>query len=149
MDGRQTSQSIISRNSSRLTVKPLNSWNLSKFKPHKIQEDDFLPTKEIFKNGFPSHQGMMYDGRKSILAFGVIDIGDGQYYMWTLFGKNFEKKHYRFLINYSNNYLSMLSFKSVHHLIRKDMPWTRKMISLAGFKYVRDENEFMEHWVKI
>lgn len=149
MAGQQTLQSTTSRNSSQLTVKPLNAWNFSKFKPHKIQEDALLPTREIFKDGFPPHQAMFYDGNKSILACGFIDIGDGQYYAWTLFGANFIKIHYRFFINYINNYLNMLDYTSVHHYIDKDMPWTKKMIKMAGFKYVRDENENFEHWVRL
>jgi len=148
MAGQQTLQSTISRNNSQLTVKPLNAWNFSKFKPHQVQKDDYEPTKEIFKDGFPDHQAMFYDGSKSILACGFIDISGGQYYAWTLFGSNFKKIHYRFFINYSNNYLAMLQYTSIHHLIRKDMPWTRKMIAMMGFKYVREEDENLEHWVR-
>jgi len=43
----------------------------------------------------------------------------------------------------------MLQYTSIHHLIRKDMPWTRKMIAMMGFKYVRDEDEQLEHWVRL
>lgn len=148
MAGQRISPSTISLNNSQLTVKPLNAWNFSKFKPHNIQNDDFIPMKKAFKKGFPEHQAMFYDGSKSILACGFIDIGDGQYYAWTLFGENFKKMHYRFFINYINNYLNMLSYKSIHHLIEKDMVWTKKMISMAGFKYVREEDENLEHWVR-
>lgn len=149
MSGQQTLQSTILHNNLQLTVKPLNAWNFSKFKPHKIQFDVFDGTRQIFKNGFPPHQAMFYDGKKSILACGFIDIGDGQYYAWTLFGENFKKMHYKFFINYINNYLNMLDYKSIHHYINKEMPWTKKMIKMAGFKYVREENESFEHWVRL
>ncbi len=149
MDGQQISQSTTLPNNLRLMVKPLNYWNLSKFKPHNIQKDCFESTKKIFKNGFPDHQGILYDGRKSILIFGLIDMGGGQYYCWTVFGENFKKFHLRFVINYTNRYLNMLQYKSIHHIIRKDMPWTKKMMSMAGFEYVRDEEEATEHWIKL
>lgn len=134
---------------SQLTVKPLNAWNFSKFKTHDIQKEDYEPTRKIFRHGFPEHQAMFYDGKKSILASGLIDIGDGQYYVWSLFGKNFEPIHMRFCINYLNNYLNVLQYRSVHHLIKKDMPWTRKMMKMVGFVYVRDEDDNMEHWVRL
>ena len=149
MAGQRISPSTISLNNSQLTVKPLNAWNLAKFKTHEVQKEDFSGTKLIFRDGFPEHQAMFYDGAKSILACGFIDMGDGQYYAWTLFGENFKKMHYRFFINYINNYLNMLPYTSIHHIIKKDMIWTKKMISMAGFKYVRDEDEFTEHWVRL
>ncbi len=149
MDGQQTSQSTILPNSSRLTVKPLNYWNFSKFKPHEIQKEDYEPTRLVFKNGFPPHQGILYDGKKSVLVFGLMEFNSGQYYAWTLFGENFKKFHFKFVIKYTNSYLNMLDYKSVHHIIRKDMDWTKKMMSMAGFKYVRDEDQFTEHWIKI
>lgn len=117
--------------------------------PHEAQVDDFNPTRHIFRAGFPPHQAMFYDGSKSILACGLIDIGDGQYYLWSVFSKNIKPIHYRFIIKYLNNYLSLLNFRSIHHIIRKDMPWTKHMITFIGFKYVRDEDEFLEHWVRI
>jgi len=91
----------------------------------------------------------MYDGRKSILACGFVDMGGGQFYAWTLFGERFKKLHYRFFVRYVNYYLNMLDYSSIHHIIRKDMPWTRHMISIVGFKYVRDEDDFTEHWVRV
>jgi hypothetical protein len=130
-------------------VKPLNAWNLAKFTPCDIQLDEFKPTVELFKNGFPPHQGIVYDGKRSILLFGFIDMGEGQYYAWTLFGKHFQKKHMKFCIDWANNYLNLLEFSSIHHIIRKEYYWTKKMISMFGFKYVRDEDDNMEHWVRL
>lgn len=149
MTGQRTSQSTTLRKSSRLTVKPLNAWNLSKFKVHQIQDCEYEPTVNLFKKGFPAHQGMVYNGGKSILAWGLINMGDGQYYVWTLFGKHFKKEHLKFCVNYLNNYLNLLEYSSIHHIIRKEFIWTKKMISMFGFKYVRDEDNNMEHWVRL
>lgn len=82
------------------------------------------------------------------MACGLVDIGDGQYYLWTLFGKHVKPKHLVFVFNYLNNYLSLLKYRSVHHIIRKDYSNSRRMMKLAGFEYVRDEGELLEHWVK-
>ena len=133
----------------QLTVKPLNAWNLSKIVPHSIQVDDKVKTQGIFKKGFPAHQAMFYEGRKSILACGLIDISDDQYYLWTLFSKNVKSHHLVFIYNYLNNYLSLLNYRSIHHIIRKDFPNSRRMMRLMGFEYVRDEEENLEHWVRI
>lgn len=92
---------------------------------------------------------MFYDGKKSILACGLIDIGDGQYFLWTLFGAGVLPKHLVFVFNYLNNYFTLLKCRSVHHIIRKDFPNSRRMMKLAGFRYVRDEGDNLEHWVKI
>ena len=135
--------------SSRLTVKPLNAWNFSKLKPHEAQIEDYEPTRALFKDGYPPHQAMFYDGRKSILACGLIDMGGGQYYIWSVFSKNIRPIHYRFIVKYLNNYISLLKTTSIHHIIRKDMPWTKHMITFIGFRYVRDESEFLEHWIRI
>ena len=91
---------------------------------------------------------MFYEGRKSVLACGLIDIGGGQYYLWTLFGKNTLPRHLVFVFNYLNNYFALLKCRSVHHIIRKDFPNSRRMMKLAGFEYVRDEGDNLEHWVK-
>lgn len=134
---------------SQLTVKPLNFWNFAKFKPCEIQRSELEPTIKLFKHGFPPHQGMVYDGKKSVLAWGLISMGDGQYYVWTIFGESFKKEHLKFCVNYLNNYLNLLEYSSIHHIIRKEYFWTRKMISMFGFKYVRDEDNNMEHWVRL
>lgn len=149
MTGPQTLQSITSPNNLRLMVKPLSAWNLAKFKVHPIQEQEYGPTKNLFKNGFPPHQGMLYDGKKAVLAFGFIDMKDGQYYAWTLFGRDFKKSHLKFCVEWANNYLKLLEYSSIHHIIRKEYCWTKKLISMFGFKYVRDEDNNMEHWVKL
>lgn len=135
--------------SSRLTAKPLSVWNLARLEPHPVQADEFDGTKEIFKKGVPPHQIMFYDGTKSICAAGFIDMGDGMFYQWSLFGKHIKRQHLFFLLRYMNNYLNMLDYKSVHHIIRKDLPWTGRFLALEGYKYARDENEFTEHWVRV
>lgn len=137
------------RKKSQLTVKPLNAWNFSKFKAHKVQEDEYEPTVRLFKNGYPPHQAMFYDNKKSVLACGFIPMGDGQYYAWTLFGNNFKRFHFRFFVIFINYYLNLLEYSSIHHIIRKDMPWTKHMIKMCGFVYVRDEDENMEHWIRM
>lgn len=92
---------------------------------------------------------MFYDKKKSILACGLIDLGDGQYYLWTLFSKYVKTKHLFFIFNYLNNYLTLLKYTSVHHIIRKDFNNSRRIMKLLGFKYVRDEDENLEHWVRV
>jgi hypothetical protein len=92
---------------------------------------------------------MFYDGTKSILACGFISIGDGQFYAWTIFGKDFKRFHYKFFARYVNNYLDMLEYTSIHHLIYKDREWTKKMMKIVGFSYVRDEDDKLEHWIKV
>ncbi len=114
-----------------------------------MQEDEFLGTKQIFKNGMPHHQMMFYSGAKSILAFGFIDMGGGQFYQWSLFGEHIKKHHMIFIIKYVRQYLNMLDYKYVHHIIRKDLPWTAKAMKALGYKYVRDEDEFTEHWIRV
>ncbi len=134
---------------SLLTVKPLNAWNLSKFSPHSIQTDEKKETQKIFRHGFPAHQAMFYDGRKSILACGLIDIGDSQYYLWTLFGCRMSYKHVIYIFNYLNKYLRLLNYKSIHHIIRRDYPNSRRMMKLLGFQFVRYEGDNLEHWIKM
>lgn len=129
-------------------VKPLTAWNLPRLKPHPVQADEFDCTKNVFKKGFPPHQMMFYDGKKSILAGGFIDLDDGMFYQWSLFSENIKKHHLLFILKYVNNYLNMLDYKAVHHIIRKDLPWTRRFMSLLGYRYARDEDEFTEHWIR-
>ena len=143
------SRSTTSPRSCQLTVKPLNAWNLSKFKAHPVQLQEYSGTKLIFRDGFPAHQAMFYDGKKSVLACGLIDMSGGQYYVWTLFGDGFTKRHFRHVINYFENYLNVLDYRSIHHIVKKEMPWTKKMMRLSGFSYVRDECELTEHWVRL
>ena len=52
MVGQQTSQLTISRNNSQLTVKPLNAWNFSKFKPHEVQKMITNRLKQYSKTDF-------------------------------------------------------------------------------------------------
>lgn len=92
---------------------------------------------------------MFYESKKAVLACGLIDIKDGQYYLWTLFGNNIRPSHLVFVFNYLNNYLSLLKYSSIHHIIRKDFPNSRRMMKLAGFSFVRDEGDNLEHWIKI
>lgn len=92
---------------------------------------------------------MFYDGKSAVLAAGLIDMGGGAFYQWSLFGDRIKKYHLRHIIRYFNNYLSMLDCECVHHIIRKDLPWTKDMMRLQGFEYVRDEDEFTEHWLRI
>ncbi len=105
--------------------------------------------KEIFKKGVPPHQAMFYEGTKSILAAGFIDIGGGQFYQWSLFGEGIKRHHLRFVIKYCRDYLNMLEYKSLHHIIRKDLDWTKHMMKALGYRYVRDEDEFTEHWIRV
>lgn len=83
------------------------------------------------------------------MAGGLVDIGDGQYYLWTLFSENIKPVHLPYIFKYLNNYLSLLKYVSVHHIIRKDFPSSRKMMKLCGFKFVRDEDGELEHWIKV
>lgn len=105
-------------------------------------------TIEMFREGFPPHQAMLLCDDEPVLIMGLIEEGPpGTFWTWCIFGDGFRLFHYREFIKFFKEYLNLLEWKQILHIIDKQKPWTRHMAKSLGFFHSHDVGDRYEWWV--
>ncbi len=130
-----------------IRFKPLDTQTLHDFKPIPLQAWAMESTIDMFSDGFPPHQAAMFDFLDCVLIMGLMEHEPGIFWTWTLFGVGFRPIHYKHFKIFWQNYLNLLEYKQISHIIDKQKPWTRHMVDCLGFKYSHDYDENNEWWI--
>jgi hypothetical protein len=130
-----------------IRFEPLSDEILTEFEPIESQKWSYPDTIKLFEDGYPPHQCAVFDDDKCVLIMGLFEEYEGIFWTWTIFGVNFKPIHYKHFIRYWKNYLNLLDYSSISHIIDKQKPWSRHMVSCLGFQYSHDYDENNEWWV--
>lgn len=130
-----------------IRFEPLDTQTLTSFKPIPLQEWAMESMIGMFADGFPMHQAAMFDGDNCVLIMGLIEHEQGIFWTWTLFGVGFRPIHYKHFKIFWQNYLKLLEYKQISHIIDKEKPWTRHMVKMLGFEYSHEHSEQYEWWI--
>lgn len=130
-----------------IRFEPLDTKTLLNFKPIPMQEWAMESTIDMFSDGFPPHQAAMFDFLDCVLIMGLMEHEPGIFWTWTLFGVGFRPIHYKHFKIFWQNYLNLLEYKQISHIIDKEKPWTRHMVKMLGFEYSHEHDEQYEWWI--
>lgn len=130
-----------------LTIEPLSFDVLCSFKPIPMQEWCMAETIEMFRGGLPPHQAVLLADGEPVLVMGLLPIDGKSYWTWSIFGIGFKLIHYRKFIKFFKEYLNLLEWETILHIIDKEKPWTRHMAASLGFSFSHDCDDRFEWWV--
>lgn len=120
-----------------MEVRALTFADLVDFQDHVTERQshcvtDFIAAVEGYEQ-WPPHWGIIMDGDDPIYIIGLYHLGDAHYDSFTIFSKHYKPKHLRFVIKFVKDYMSMLEYQSIKHVVEEDDIAMNKYIKLMGF----------------
>lgn len=104
-----------------------------------MQEQDTVETLALFKQvGVPEHQAVLTYLDTPVLLCGFHKVWPRVYEAWTIFGKHWSIDMYPAAFQWTNEYLNLLEFDRVQHILEADREWMHKILIKLGFEKETD-----------
>lgn len=124
-----------------LMIKPADDEVFSSFIPVELQIKDMEKTINFLYGKDLPHNYCFYDEDGDVLMTGLYEISPGVFDSYTIFSENWKPLYYKYATRFFKKYINHINYDIIFHVVKKDRPWTIKMVKMFGFKEYQEEDD--------